>query len=69
MGVVIVEREGAVLGVNVGRPIVTSGDCDVLFPYYFWEDLLFVTLSPLSVIIIIVTTSCYNGNKYIGSKD
>ena len=25
-GVVIVEREGAVLGMNVGRPIVTNGD-------------------------------------------
>ena len=26
IGLVIVEREGAVLGVNVGRPIVTNGD-------------------------------------------
>ena len=26
MGLIIVEREGAVLGVNVGRPIVTNGD-------------------------------------------
>jgi len=26
-GVVIVEGEGAVLGLNVGRRIVTSGDC------------------------------------------
>ena len=26
VGVDIVEGEGAVLGVNVGRPIVTSGD-------------------------------------------
>jgi len=34
MGVVIVEEEGAVLGVNLGRPIVTR-----LFSGYF-EDLL-----------------------------
>jgi len=27
MGVVIVEEEGAVLEVNLGRPIVTDGDC------------------------------------------
>jgi len=33
-------REGAVLGVNVGRPIVTDGDGDALFPNYFGEDLL-----------------------------
>jgi len=26
MGVVIVEGKGAVLGVNVGHPIVTNGD-------------------------------------------
>jgi len=26
MGMVIVEREGAVLGVNLGCPIVTNGD-------------------------------------------
>jgi len=26
-GVVIVEGEGAVLGVNLGRPTVTNGDC------------------------------------------
>jgi len=26
MGVVIIEGEGAVLGVNLGRPIVTNGD-------------------------------------------
>jgi len=26
MGMEIVEREGAVLGVNVGHPIITSGD-------------------------------------------
>jgi len=27
MGVVIVEREGAVLGLNLGLPTVTNGDC------------------------------------------
>jgi len=40
----IVEKEGAVLGVNLGRPIVTNGDfvaylCDVLFSNDFAEDL------------------------------
>ena len=30
MGVVIIEGEGAVLGVNVGRPIVTDGDCCIV---------------------------------------
>jgi len=38
MGVVIVEFEGAILGVNLGHPIVTSRDGDALFPnYLFWE--------------------------------
>ena len=44
--VVIVEEEGAVWGVNLGRPIVTNGDfvahlceSDALFSNYF-EDLL-----------------------------
>ena len=31
-GVVIVELEGAVLGVNLERPTVTNGDGDALFP-------------------------------------
>jgi len=43
MGVEIVEREGAVLGVNVGHPIVTNGDfvasavrvATRFFPNYF----------------------------------
>jgi len=42
IGLVIVEREGAVLGVNVGRPIVTNGDfveklsySNAFFPNYF----------------------------------
>ena len=45
-GVVIVEGEGAVWGMNLGRPTVTSGDfaqlceSDTLFPNYFGEDLL-----------------------------
>jgi len=35
MGVVITEGEGAVLGMNLGHPIVTSGDDNELFPNYF----------------------------------
>jgi len=36
MEVVIVEGEGAVLGVNLGRPIVTNGDFATrLFSNYF----------------------------------
>ena len=38
-GMVMVEGEGAVLGVNSGRFIVTNGDGDALFPNYFREDL------------------------------
>ena len=39
--VVIVETEGSVLVVNLGRPIVTSGDLATrLFPNYFGQDLL-----------------------------
>ena len=34
-GVVIVKGEGAVLGANLGHPIVTNGDGDALFPNYF----------------------------------
>jgi len=40
--VVIVEGEGTVLGVNLGRPIVTSWDGDALFPNYFGEYLFTV---------------------------
>ena len=40
IGVVIVEGEWAVLGVNLGHPIVTNKDSDTLFPNYFGEDLL-----------------------------
>jgi len=41
MGVVIVKGEVAVLGVNLGRPIVTNGDFAAqLFPNYFWTYLL-----------------------------
>jgi len=40
MGVVIVEWEGLVFGVNLGHPIVTSGDFATrLFPNYFGQDL------------------------------
>jgi len=35
-GVVIVK--GTVLGVNLRRPIVISGDGDALFPNYFGEE-------------------------------
>ena len=51
--VVIVEMEGAVLGVILGHPIVTNGDfvawvweSDALFPNYFSGDLL-ITLPGL----------------------
>jgi len=44
MGMVIIKGEGAVLGVNVGRPIVTNGDGNVVFQSYFREDLLLLLL-------------------------
>jgi len=38
-------REGAVLGVNLERPIVTNGDfATQLFPNYFGQDLFYVFL-------------------------
>ena len=41
VGVVIVEGEGAVLGLNLGRPIVTNGDFATrLFLNYFGQYLL-----------------------------
>jgi len=46
--VVIVEGEGAVLGANLGRPIVTNIG-DALFPNYFGEDLL-ISLMTISYI-------------------
>jgi len=43
MRVVIVEGEGAVLGVNLGRSIVTNRDfATQLFPNYCGQDLLFL---------------------------
>ena len=44
MGVLIVKGEGAVLGMNLGRPIVTNVDGDALFPNYFGEDLFLLLL-------------------------
>jgi len=35
MAVLIVEREGAVLGVHLRQPFVTNWDGDALFPNYF----------------------------------
>jgi len=41
-------REGAVLGVNLGHPIVTNGDFATrLFPNYFGQDLLLLLLTTL----------------------
>jgi len=40
-GVVIVEGEMTVLGVNMWHSIVTNVDGDVLLPNYFGKDLLF----------------------------
>ena len=41
MGVVIIEGEGEVLGMNLRRPIVKSGDlATLLFPNYAGQDLL-----------------------------
>jgi len=40
MGMVIFEGEGAVLGLNLGFPIVTNGDfATQLFPNYFGQHL------------------------------
>jgi len=47
-GVVIVEGEWAVLRVNLGHPIVASGDGDVLFPNYFGGGLLILPVSRLT---------------------
>jgi len=44
--VVIVEWERAVLGVNLGRPIVTNGDFAMrLFPNYFGQYLSYYVTS------------------------
>ena len=40
-GMVIVEGK-EVLGVNLGRPIVTNGDDDALFTNYFGEDFVMI---------------------------
>ena len=67
MGVVIVEVEGAVLGVNLGRSGVTNGDGDALFPNYFGEDLLLAICRPsgctvasgvIGVVVVIVVGVC-----------
>jgi len=44
MGMVIVEEEVAVLGVNMGRGTDTVRGGDALFPNYFGENLLFSAL-------------------------
>jgi len=39
-GVMIVEGEGTVLGVNLGRPILTNGDFATQLFSNYYEDLL-----------------------------
>ena len=53
-GVVMVEGEVAVLGVNVGvlNPIVTNGDGNPLFPNYSGEDLFTLTICGNNVTIL-----------------
>jgi len=51
MGMVTVEGKEAVFrgGINLGRPIVTTGNGDALFPNYFGEDLFIVVVKPMLV--------------------
>ena len=67
MGVVIVEEEGTVFEVNLGRPIVTNGVFATrLFPNYFGQDLLFlisytvnyVEFSCVSLALAMSVTTC-----------
>ena len=52
-GVVIIEGERAVLGLNLGRPIVTNGDFATrLFPYYFCHYLFHAVVLVASVTIL-----------------
>jgi len=57
MGVVIIKWEGAVLGTNVGCPIVTDGDLlhccarATLFQNYFGEDLLLKQYQQFSLFV------------------
>jgi len=46
--VVVIEGEGAVLGVNVGCPIVASGDGDTLFV---------VVVVGVAVVVVVVTAA------------
>ena len=46
-------REGTALGVNLGRPIVTSGDGDALFPNYFGEDFVFESECDFCFVILL----------------
>jgi len=67
---VIVEEEGAVLGVNLRRPIVTNGDfvaqlceSDALFLNYFGEDLLAICCPSgctvvSGVVVVVVVDVC-----------
>jgi len=44
MAVMIVEEEGTVLGMNLGRPIVNNGDGDTLFQNYIGRTCFFLIL-------------------------
>jgi len=59
MGVVIVEGEGAVFGVNLEHPIVTNGDFAMqLFPDYFRQELFFMSLSSSHYVTSLSEASC-----------
>ena len=57
---VIVEGEGAVLGLNLGRHIVSNGDfvawlcdSDVLFPNYFGRLVVVVVVDWIQLLLIL----------------
>ena len=63
--VVIVEGEGAVLGVNLGCPIVTEGDFAMqLFPNYFGQDLFLLLLFQTVVKIIFLSKLLHYYNHF-----
>jgi len=51
---VIVEGEGTVLGINVGRHIITNGDSDILFPNYFEENSLVLNVNARKKLVLFI---------------
>ena len=66
-GMVIVKGEGAVLGLNLRRPVVTNGEFAMwIFPNYFGQYSLNVKRQSLAITDLVCKSACEEWNEILG---